>query len=185
MNSALYRILLSTLTLHNTENRSTLFHTQHPLPIYYTIHRCRRIWTYKCYTMSVVEVAKTAKLLAMWGAKQPFTVQYAFCVAPTTCLHHVLMYTPGIAPGVVITPKQWPMLYRPTHTDHHCTPYKRWVVNTQCTISLCATATVHGAGGHDERIHNRTILAMEPVANLVRTLNKGTLSCQMWRIDLR
>ena len=53
--------------------------------------------------MSAVEVAKEAKLLATWGAKQPFTVQYAFCVAPTTCLYIVLMYTPGIAPGVVIT----------------------------------------------------------------------------------
>ena len=56
--------------------------------------------------MSAAQVAKTAKLLATWGAKQPFTVQYAFCVAPTTSLHIVLMYTPGIAPGVVVTHKQ-------------------------------------------------------------------------------
>ena len=104
----------------------------------------------------------------MWGAKQHFTVQYAFCVAPTTCLYIVLMYIPGIAPGVVITHKQWPMLYKPAHTDHHCTLYKRRVANTQCTISHCAAAAVHGAGGQDELVHNRIILAiMEPVANLV------------------
>ena len=60
------------------------------------------------------------------------------------------------------------MLYKPAHTDHHCTLYKRRVANTQCTISHCAAAAVHGAGGQDELVHNRIILAiMEPVANLV------------------